>query len=392
VLLLLSYVGFISLGLPDGVLGAAWPAIRQQMGLPLDGAGRILLFATSGTVLSSLLSGPLLSRIQTGAVLAGSALLAALALFLYAQAPGWSGLLAAALVAGFAGGAVDAALNGFVGRHYSVRHMNWLHGCWGVGATLGPLAVAVSLRLAGTPAAWRTAYSLLAVAELALAAAFLLSLRRWRESPPAPAAGVPAEPDARGFTPAMRANVVFFFLYSAVEAGAGLWIASLLIATRGASLPLASAVVSVYWGMLTAGRFLLGAVAERIGPVRLLASCCTTALVALLLLAVPGTPMPVAVVAIAVLGLALSPIYPLLMHDTPRRFGPAAARHMVGYQIAAASSAIAIFPWLVGLLARNTSPLLIPPALAALALVMVLIERGRRLARRDPAADRAATR
>ena len=144
--------------------------------------------------------------------------------------------------------------------------------------------------------------------------------------------------------------------------------------------------------MLTAGRFLLGAVAERIGTVRLLASCCTTALVALLLLAVPGTPMPVAVAAIAVLGLALSPIYPLLMHDTPRRFGPAAARHMVGYQIAAASSAIAVVPWLVGPLARNTSPLLIPPALAALAVLMVLIERGRRPARRDQAADPAATR
>lgn len=377
-LLLLSYVGFISLGLPDGVLGAAWPAIRQEMGLPLDGAGRILLLATSGTVLSSLLSGRVLARIQTGKVLAVSALLASLALFLYARAPGWTGLLAAALVAGFAGGAVDAALNGFVGRHYSVRHMNWLHGCWGVGATLGPLAVAAALRFQGTPAAWRSAYLLLAAVELALAVAFLLSIPRWRETPPGPTAGGAVDPEASGFTPAMRANVGFFFVYSAVEAGAGLWIASLLIATRGASLPLASAMVSVYWGTLTAGRFLLGAVAERIGPARLLATCCTTALAALLLLAVPGTPVFLAVLAIAVLGLALAPIYPLLMHDTPRRFGPAAARHMVGYQIAAASSAIAIVPWLIGLLARNTSPLLIPPALAALALVMVLIERGRR--------------
>jgi fucose permease len=378
VLLLLSYVGFISLGLPDGVLGAAWPAIRQELGLPLDGAGRILLLATSGTVLSSLLSGRLLARIQTGVVLAGSALLAALALFMYARAAGWAGLLAAALVAGFAGGAVDAALNGFVGRHYSVRHMNWLHGCWGVGATLGPLAVAAALRLEQTPAAWRAAYQLLAVAELALAVAFLLSLRRWREGPPGPAAEAANPPGSGGFTPAMRANVVFFFLYSAVEAGAGLWIASLLIATRGASLAMASAMVSVYWGTLMAGRFLLGAVAERIGPARLLAASCTTAFGALLLLAVPGTPLPVPVAAIAVLGLALAPIYPLLMHDTPRRFGHAAARHMVGYQIAAASSAIAIVPWLIGLLARNTSPLWIPPALAGLAFVMVLIERGRR--------------
>jgi fucose permease len=377
VLLLLSYVGFISLGLPDGVLGAAWPAIRQELGLPLDGAGRILLLATSGTVLSSLLSGRLLARIQTGVVLAGSALLAALALFMYARAPGWAGLLAAALVAGFAGGAVDAALNGFVGRHYSVRHMNWLHGCWGVGATLGPLAVAAALRLEQTPAAWRAAYQLLAVAELALAVAFLLTLRRWREGPPGPAETA-SRPGSGGFTPAMRANVVFFFLYSAVEAGAGLWIASLLIATRGASLAMASAMVSVYWGTLMAGRFLLGAVAERIGPARLLAASCTTAFGALLLLAVPGTPLPVPVTAIAVLGLALAPIYPLLMHDTPRRFGHAAARHMVGYQIAAASSAIAIVPWLIGLLARNTSPLWIPPALAGLAFVMVLIERGRR--------------
>jgi fucose permease len=240
--------------------------------------------------------------------------------------------------------------------------------------------VAAALRLERTPAAWRAAYQLLAVAELALAVAFLLSLKRWREGPPGPAAGTTSAPETGGFTPAMRANVVFFFLYSAVEAGAGLWIASLLIATRGASLALASAMVSVYWGALTGGRFLLGAVAERIGPARLLAACCTTAFGALLLLAVPGTPLPVAVAAIAVLGLALAPIYPLLMHDTPRRFGHAAARHMVGYQIAAASSAIAIVPWLIGVLARNTSPVWIPPALAALAFLMLLLERARRSA------------
>jgi fucose permease len=385
VLLALSYIGFISLGLPDGVLGAAWPAMRAELGLALEGGGKVLLLATTGTVLSSLLSGRLLARVDTGSVLTGSGLLAGTALLMYGLAPSWTWVLAAALVAGFGGGAVDAALNGYVGRHHSVRHMNWLHGCWGIGATLGPLTVASVLRVVPGSEAWRTAYLSLAALELALVLAFLSTRRLWRQAEAVvePRSGQPLHTSGAGrgnarLTADMWANVLFFFLYSAVEAGAGLWIASFLIASKGASLPAAGALVSLYWGMLTAGRFLLGAMAERIGPARLLSLCCATALGALLLLCLPPAPLAVAAGAIGLLGLALAPIYPLLMHDTPRRFEAAVARRLVGYQIAAASTAIAIIPWAIGYLARRSSVLVIPPALAALATVLVALERRRR--------------
>lgn len=378
VLLALSYVGFVSLGLPDGVLGAAWPAMRQELGLPLDGAGQIVVVATLGTVLSSLLSGRMLGRLQTGTVLALSTVLAAAALWLFGRAPSWAGILVAAVLAGLGGGAVDAALNGFVARHYSVRHMNWLHGCWGIGATIAPMTMAAAL---GSGRSWRSAYLLLFLIEATLALAFVLARPLWRTAAAAPEVApedVPAAANGRPLTRAMRANVLFFFVYTGVEAGAGLWGASLLVATRGASLATAGAVVSLYWGMLTAGRFLLGAVAARIGPARLLSACGWTALAALLVASVPGTPLPVVAVALATLGLALAPVYPLLMHDTPRRFGAAAARYLVGYQVAAASVGIATLPWLVGFIAQRTSVLVIPPLLALLAGALVLLDRARR--------------
>jgi fucose permease len=389
VLLALCYLGFVSLGLPDSVLGGAWPAIRRELARPLDDAGQLLLLTTVGVAVSGVLSGRLLARLATGTVLAGSALLAAGALALFAQARGWPLFLLAAVIAGLGGGAVDAALNGYVARHHSVRHMNWLHGCWGIGASLGPLVVAAALRGGHS---WRLAYLGLALVELALGLAFLASRPWWREAPganeatdtTAAASAAPQAPAARaaslrGLTPAMRDNVLFFFVYCGIEASAGLWGSSLLVA-RGASLPEASATTSLYWGMLTAGRFLLGAVAERVGPARLLAGCCSSALAALVLLSLPGTPRLVAVLALALLGLALAPIYPLLMHDTPHRFGAAEARYLVGYQVAAASVGIATVPWLVGLLAQRTSLGWVPPALTGLAVLLVLIEWRRRRA------------
>jgi fucose permease len=297
VLLALSYVGFISLGLPDGVLGAAWPAMRAELGLPLDGAGQALLLATAGTILSSLLSGRLLGRLATGTVLAGSTALAAVALLLYARAPSWPFVLGAAVLAGFGGGAVDAALNGFVARHYGVWHMNWLHGFWAVGATIGPLTVAVAL---GGGRSWRAAYLALFLIEATLALAFVFTRPLWRNEPDPPGATAsgPRAPEARRLTPAMRASVLAFFVYTGVEAGIGLWRSSLLVITRGVSPPLASLVLSGYWGMLMAGRFLLGALAEWIGPARLLSRCCWTAVGALLVASVPGLPLVVMVAAL----------------------------------------------------------------------------------------------
>jgi fucose permease len=378
-LLVLSYVGFISLGLPDSIVGAAWPAVRRELALPLAWGGHLTLISTVGVVLSSGVSGHLLVRQPIGRVLAASTVLAAIALLLYARARVWPVFLGAALLAGWGGGAVDAALNRFVATHYSARHMTWLHGCWGVGATLGPLTVASAL---GLQSSWRSAYLAIALVELALALAFLATARRWNEgdaAPAAPEAHAAADAPAPGRTAtevaAMRAGVCFFFVYCGIEASVGLWGASLLTATRAASLSLAGGAVSVYWGMLMLGRFVLGAVVQRLGPSRLLTACCVGAIVALVAMSVPGTSVGWVSAAFGLLGFALAPIYPLLMHETPRRFQPATARVMVGYQIAAGGVGIALVPWLIGLLAESSSLHVVPPSLCLLALVLLQLRR-----------------
>jgi fucose permease len=381
-LLVLAYAAFVSLGLPDSVLGAAWPALRAELALPLDAAGPLVLCGTAGVVVSSVLAGRLLARVRTGSVLAGSTLLAAAALLGFAAAPSYAFMFAAALVAGLGGGAIDATINGFAARAFSVRHMNWLHGCWGVGATLGPLAVSGALAAGRS---WRAAYALLAAVEVTLALAFLATGRRWRtEDPAGPAAGAPetrsapAPEAARG---PVRASIGFFFVYGGVEAAMGLWGASFLVATKGASPQTAAAAVSVYWGALMVGRFLLGALAARLGPARLVRGALWGALAALVLLAWPGAPLPAATGALGALGLALAPLYPSLMHDTPRRFGAEVAVRLAGYQVAAASLGVATLPWLLGILGRRASLAVIPAALAVgvvalLATVPVTVTAG----------------
>ena len=370
--LALSYVGFVSLGLPDTVLGAAWPAIRADLGLPLQAAGSAVLLTTAGVVVSSAGSGRLRGRLGTAPELVGSTVLAAAALGLDAVAPTWSVFLLAALVAGLGAGAIDAALNHLVATRYSARHMNWLHACWGVGASLTPMLVAWLLKRG---LSWRRPYAILAGVELLLALAFVANRRSWGE--PA-AAGASASPSRLvGPRGAMLASVAMFACYGGVEAGIGLWATSLLTITRGASPAVAGALVAGYWAALTIGRFVLGAFANRLGPLRLLRFAVRGVVVVLGALAIPGTPAWVVGGALALLGFALAPVYPLAMHDTANRFGASGAR-LVGYQVGACSLGVAVIPWAVGVLGARLSPLAIPPALMVLAVVVVALEMRRR--------------
>jgi fucose permease len=369
-LLALSYLGFISLGLPDSILGAAWPVMRVALGMPVDAAGPLLLLSTCGVVISGASSGRLLARLPTSVVLIGSTAAAALALLGFALAPSWWFMLGAALMAGMGGGAIDAALNGFVARHYDVRHMNWLHGCWGIGAMMGPAILAVLLAAGHS---WRLTYALLAIVELAMAASFAATARRW----PAPAP-VSARPEVPRLTGEMRTRVAFFFLYGGIESAAGLWGPSFLIEQKGAKPALASAVIGAYWGGLMLGRFVLGALTTVVGHQRLIRLSLRIALVALIVLALPPVPLALAATAFACLGFAFSAIYPSVMHETPRRFGDAVAAHLVGYQVAAASAGVATIPWLLGIAARASSLKIIPIALLALTVGLVTLETRRR--------------
>jgi fucose permease len=369
--LAIIYVAFIALGLPDTVLGAVWPAVRLDFGLPLSAGGQPLLLMTAGAAAASLATPRLLERFGTGAILSGSTLLAAAALFGNALAPAWWPMLVAAVVAGLGAGAIDTALNGYVARHHTARQMNWLHGCWGIGASLGPLVASFALRSTGS---WRHGYAWLGAAELALALLFFATLGWWQ------AGGRAAAPERAPVTSTSSAvaGVVLFGVYGGLEASIGLWSASYLVATRGASLADAGAAVGVYWGGLTAGRLLLGLFSTGQVALPIARGGLIAVFPGLGVLAFPQLPYGVLVAALALLGMALGPVYPTFMHDTPRRHGDRLGARLVGYQVAACSIGIAVLPWAVGLLLPAITIARLPLLLAGLATVALVLERLRR--------------
>jgi fucose permease len=375
-LVALAFLAFVSLGLPDGVLGVAWPSLRRAFGRPIDQLGLILLATTAGYLVSSFAAGAVLARTSLGRLLVASSLLVAASAAAWAATPWWPPVLFGALLAGLGAGAIDAGINAFAAARFSPRVVTWLHACWGLGAMAGPAAMTALL---ASGASWRAGYALLAATLVAMALAFSLTLGLWSLSAgaaatPGPAAGLR---DALG-SPRVRANALLFFLYAGTEATAGQWAYSLLTESRGWAPAAAGAAASAYWGSLFVGRVASGALAPRLGPARLLRLGMAGAPAAALLVAASrggaGT-----FAGLFALGLLLAPIFPLLIAETPSRVGPRHAAHAIGFQVSAATLGAGVLPALAGRLARETSLEAIGPfLLGTTLLLLVLHERGAR--------------
>ena len=362
-LLALAYLAFIGLGLPDPLPGALWPEVAPAYGLPNAALGTVLAGVAAGYVVAGLLAGRLIAVFGVGGVLAASLGATALAAAGQALAPPWAIFVALAVLAGAGGGAVDTALNAFAAARFAPRHLNWMHGCWGVGATLGP-ALAAALLAAGF--GWRAGYALVAAILGALTFALLLTRRRWDGAATVPqAARVTALSVLRNRV--ARLQMIIFFLYTGLEAGAGQWAATVLTA-RGATPAEAAAVATTFWGALTFGRLALGFVVDRVGADRMLRLVGPVAALGALLFTL-GLGAP----ALAVLAVALAPVYPTLMARTPARLGAAAAVHAFGFQVAAAMTGVAVLPALMGAAADAFGASAVPPMLAALALLLALL-------------------
>jgi fucose permease len=350
----LAFAAFISLGLPDGLLGVAWPSIRSTFGLPLSQLGPLLALIMAGYLASSFLSGALVARWGVGRLLVWSNVLIVVSCGGYALAPRWSVMLACGLLAGLGAGAIDAGINAYTAAHFAPRVMSWLHGSWGLGAALGPLVMTAVL---ASGLAWRWGYALVAVALAVMALAFAHTRALWDEDG-ASAAGAPAvvPPAMAGMgetlaLPTVWLHLVFFFLYTGFEASAGQWAYSLL--TEGRGMPPATAGVWVggYWGSLTLGRFACGVVAPRVSTDALLRACTVVAPVgALMLWQGRGAA---ALAGLAMIGFVLAPIFPLTISATPGRLGHGHATHAIGFQVAAACVGGAALPAAGGLLARR---------------------------------------
>ena len=379
VLLLVITLAYVSLGLPDTLLGAAWPVMRASLSAPLDGAGVVSMVIAGGTTLSSLLSARLLTRFGTGRVAFCSVLATALALLGFSCSGSLGAALLCALPLGLGAGAVDAGLNNFVALHYPPRVMSFLYCFWGVGALSGPAVLAFWIARQGE-SGWQAGYRTVALIQLGLVAVLGLALPLWRrlEAPPCPEGPLPCRcltPRETLALPGVRASLTAFFCDASLEAGAALWTGTFLVEARGVPEDRAAFCASLFYGGMAAGRALSGALSGRVPSPRLIRLGQGLCGVGAGLLLCP-LPLGLTMAGLLLLGVGCAPLYPAMLAATPGRFGAAASQSVMGLQLAAATLAAAVTPPLLGLVLQATSPGVFPVyLLGALGAMLVFCER-----------------
>ncbi len=386
-LLAIIYVAFISLGLPDSLLGAAWPVMRLQFGAPLSQAGMISMIIAGGTIVSSLLSDRLTRRLGAGLVTALSVAMTAAALFGFSISNSVTALCLWGIPYGLGAGAVDAALNNYVALHYSSRHMSWLHCFWGVGASISPYIMAAWLARGDN---WQGGYRTVSLLQVGLTAVLFLSLPLWKKRDDGEAgARAQAGPRPLGLGGALRipgvpAILLAFLGYCAAETTAGLWASSYLVEARGVDAGTAARFASLFYLGITFGRFANGFVADRMGDRRMIRVGVGVMLAGMALVVLPVESTLPALAGLIVFGLGCAPVYPSIIHATPDNFGAQNSQAIIGIQMAAAYTGSTFMPPLFGMIAGATTIRLFPAYLALFAvLLLVMTERVNGIAKRD---------
>ena len=384
-LLAVIYLAFISPGLPDSLLGSAWPSMYGPMGVPVSFAGILSMLIAAGTIVSSLLSDRLTRRFGAGRVTAVSVLMTAAALLGFSCSGSYAALCVWALPYGLGAGSVDAALNNYVALQYASRHMSWLHCMWGVGASLGPYIMGAALTGGH---GWQAGYRAVGLIQTALAAVLLLSLPLWRQKRAAQgdAADAPAgdAPNAAGGAakvltlreavriPGAPEVMAAFFCYCALEQTAGLWAGSYLVLHTGLGADEAASLAGLFYAGITVGRALGGFATLRFSDTQMIRLGQALVLAGVVcLLAAPGRAGAAA--GLALVGLGCAPIYPAVIHSTPARFGAQRSQAMIGLQMASAYVGTCVMPAAFGVLANHISAALLPAYLLAVLAVMALL-------------------
>ncbi|MCL2765287.1 MAG: MFS transporter [Treponema sp.] len=370
-LLVIIYLSFISLGLPDSLLGSAWPSMYTTLNVPLHYAGIISIIITGGSVISSISSERIIKRFGTGIVTAVSVLLTAAALFGFSISGSFIVLCLYSIPLGLGAGSVDAALNNYVALHYKARHMSWLHCFWGIGASAGPVIMSLYLLHKNS---WNSGYGAIGLIQLCLVFVLFISLPLWKKN-------TSAENTEKNNT--VKLNKLFsvigvkevlavFFCYCSIEMTTGLWGASYLVTEKGISPEIAARWIALYYIGITAGRFISGFLTMKLGNrqmVRLGQIIIGCGIIVLILPFENNTLLP----GLFMIGLGCAPIYPSLIHETPQNFGREYSQAIMGLQVGSAYIGITIMPPIFGLLASYISFNIFPVFLGCLLILKLIL-------------------
>ncbi len=348
-LIAIIYMAFISLGLPDSLLGCAWPVMQIQLDVPISYAGFVTITITAGTILSSILSNFLTKKFGAGLVTAVSVVMTAVALLGFSLSDEFWQLIVWAIPYGLGAGAVDAALNNYVALHFSSKHMNWLHACWGVGALVSPFIMGECLK---TNYGWNGGYRTISFVQIAIAALLFLSLPLWKKTTAEEKRSNVRTVDALKVK-GIFAVLIMFLCYCALEQTAMLWASSYLVNYRNVDETTAATFGSLFFIGITAGRFVCGFISNKLGDNKLIVIGSSVIAVGILCVILPIKSPIVCCVGLVTIGVGCAPVYPAIIHSTPKNFGEENSQAIIGIQMAFAYTGTALMPPLFGIISQK---------------------------------------
>lgn len=368
-LLALIYVAFISLGLPDSLLGSGWPTIHADLNVPVSYMGIVSMVISGGTIVSSLFSDKLTKKLGTSVITVVSVLFTAIALFGFSFATKFWVLIVFAVPYGLGAGAVDAALNNYVALHYKAKHMSWLHCFWGAGTIVSPFIMSFAL----TNSTWNEGYRIVGYIQLGITLLLLVTLPVWKVNKKADV----AQQKHLGVFGAFKIKgvpflLIGFFAYCAAEATAMNWASTYFVEVKGVSAEQAAQLASLFYIGLTAGRFISGFIADKIGDRKMIVIGTAVLSCGIISLLIPA-PSVVAIIGFIVIGFGCAPIYPCIIHSTPTNFGAENSGSIIGIQMAGAYVGSTFIPPLFGLLGRRLGFEIMPVYLAIFAVLMIIM-------------------
>ncbi|MDT8715369.1 MFS transporter [Clostridium sp. 19966] len=373
ILLVVIYIAFISLGLPDSILGSAWPSMYGQLNVPVSYAGIISMIIAGGTILSSLLSSKLIRKIGTGLVTSISVSMTAVALLGFSFSHSFWQLCLWGIPYGLGAGSVDAALNSFVALHYKSRHMSWLHCFWGIGATAGPYIMGLCLT---NGLKWNSGYQTIGILQIILVICLIISLPLWKAKQEASSE---KKHEVKNLSlketiklPGAKSIFTAFFCYCALESTTGLWASSYMVLAKGIDAKTAATWASLFYLGITVGRFICGFITDKLGDKYMIRIGQCILAFGILLLLIPAGDI-LTLMGLILIGLGCAPIYPSIIHETPANFGADKSQSIMGVQMACAYVGTTFMSPLFGLIAEYINITLYPIYLIFFAIIMVLM-------------------